>query len=364
MSRDDTFLKICFLITNLAGGGAEKATVKAAELFCRYGHSVHLVLLENIINFKFNHKIKLKIISEKINKGLFGKLLMAYKLNRTFYEAESKEGKFDLVVSTLPFCDEIVSFAKIPYVHFRIANTPSAEIKILRKTSPIKAKRRLNRYKAIYNNQNIIAVSQGIKDDLINKIKIRSKISVIYNPFNFGHIKKLSSKPIPKNIKKPYLIHVGRFAAQKRHDLLLDAWKLLNLNMNLLLITNSPIDLKKIITEKGLTDSVKVIGFQENLYPYIYQSEMLILSSDREGLPNVLVEALICGTRVVSTDCPSGPREILTGTLKKFLVPLGNAQMLAKKIERSIELPKPKEIDLQKFSEVNFLKKYLALAKR
>ena len=73
---------------------SSKATVKAAELFCRYGHSVHLVLLENIINFKFNHKIKLKIISEKINKGLFGKLLMAYKLNRTFYEAESKEGKF------------------------------------------------------------------------------------------------------------------------------------------------------------------------------------------------------------------------------------------------------------------------------
>ncbi len=364
MSRDDTLLKICFLITNLGGGGAEKATVKAAELFCQNGHSVHLVLLENIIHFKFNRKIKLRIISKKINKGLFGKLLMAYKLNRTFYEAESKEGKFDLVVSTLPFCDEIVKFAKIPNVYFRIANTLSAEIKILKKISLIKAKRRLNRYKANYNNQNIIAVSQGVKDDLLNNIKIRSKISVIYNPFNFCHIKKLSSKPIPKNIKKPYLIHVGRFEAQKRHDLLLDAWKLLNLNMDLLLMTNSSMDLERMISDRGLDDSVKIIGFQENPYPYIYQSEMLILSSDREGLPNVLVEALICGTRVVSTDCPSGPSEILTGTLKKFLAPVGNPQLLAKKIERSIKLPKPKGIDLQEFSEVNFYKKYMALAKR
>ncbi len=357
-------MRFCFLITDLAVGGAEKATIKVAELLYQNGHSVQLVLLQNVVNFKLNHKIKLKIISDKIKKGLFGKYLIAYKLNRFFYEVEKKDGKFNLVISTLPFCDEIVKIAKIPNVYFRIANTLSAEIKNLKKSSTIKAKRRLNRYKTNYNNQNIIAVSQGVKDDLLNNIKIKSKISVIYNPFNFDRIKKLSIRPIPKSIKKPYVIHIGRFSAQKRHDLLLDAWKILGLNMKLLLMTNPSIDLEKMISDRGLKGSVKIIGFQDNPYSFIYQSEMLILSSDREGMPNVLVEALICGTRVISTDCPSGPSEILTGPLKNCLVPVNNAQLLAKKIRRLINLPKPKSISLKKFSEKTFLKKYLALAER
>ncbi|CAM8373131.1 RfaG Glycosyltransferase [Candidatus Methylopumilus planktonicus] len=364
MYRDNNPLKICFFITNLCVGGAEKATIKAAELLRQNGHSVHLVLLENIVNFKFNREIKCKIIYDKIKKGLIGKYLMAYKLNRTFCEIERKEGKFNLVVSTLPFCDDIVKAANIPNVYFRIANTLSAEIKNLKISSAVRAERRLKRYKLNYNNQKIIAVSQGVKDDLLNNIKIKSKISVIHNPFNFGHIKKLSSKPIPKNIKKPYVIHVGRFSAQKRHDLLLDAWKLLGLSMNLLLMTNPSVKLERMISERGLDDSVKVIGFKENPYPYIYHSEMLILCSDREGLPNVLVEALVCGTRVISTDCPSGPREILTGALKNCLIPVNNAQLLAKRIKALLKLPKPKDFDLQSFSEKAFLRKYMALARR
>ena len=353
-------MKFCFLISNLDGGGAQKATIKAAELLCQEGYFVQLVLLENHISFKFNRKIKLKIISEKMKGGLFGKYLMAYKLNKAFYEIEKKKGKFDLVISTLPLCDEIVRIAKIPNVYFRIANTLGSEIESLKKQNPNKANRKLSRYKACYNNQKIIAVSEGVKKDLINNIRIKSDISVIYNPFNFSHIRKLASKSI--HIKKPYLIHVGRFSGQKRHDLLLDAWKLMNLNMKLLLMTNTSKDLEEMILERGLTNSVKIIGFQKNPYPYIYQSEMLVLSSDREGLPNVLVEALICGTRVISTDCPSGPSEILNGGLKKFLVPVDSAQLLAKKIKQFIKLPKPKGCDLQRFSDKTFLKKYIALA--
>jgi glycosyltransferase involved in cell wall biosynthesis len=320
------------------------------------------VLLENIINFKFHRKIKLKIISEKIKGGLIRKYLMAYKLRKAFNDIEKKEGKFDLLISTLPFCDEIVKIAKIRDIHFRIANTLGSEIESLKKLNPNKANRRLSRYKALYNSQKIIAVSQGVRDDLVNTLKIKSDISVIYNPFNFSSIRKLASKPILKNIKKPYLIHVGRFASQKRHDLLLDAWKLANLNMQLLLITNKSKALEEMIFEKGLNNSVKIIGFQKNPYPYIRQSEMLILCSDRCGLPNVLVEGLICGTRVISSDCPSGPSEILTGNLKKFLFAPGSPQSLAKHIKHFIKLPKPKGFSLERFSDKNFIKKYLALA--
>ena len=355
-------MRFCFCITNLSIGGAEKAILKAAELLFLDGHSVQLILLENQIDFKFDRNIKLKIISEKAKKDLFGKYLMAYKLNRAFYEIEKKEGKFNLIVSTLRFCDEVVKIARIPNVYFRIANTLSAEIESLMKLNKNKATRRLNRYKTNYNKQNIIAVSQGVKDDLLNNIKIKSNITVIYNPFNFSNIKKLAFKSALVNIETPYILYVGRFAAEKRYDVLLDAWQLLRLNMKLLLMTNPSKEIQKMINERGLKESVQIIGCKDNPYPYMHQSEMLILTSDREGFPNVLVEGLICGTRVISTDCPSGPREILTGDLEKFLVPMNNPQLLAKKIKHFIGLPKPKKINLQAFSNEAFLKKYIALA--
>jgi glycosyltransferase involved in cell wall biosynthesis len=70
-------------------------------------------------------------------------------------------------------------------------------------------------------------------------------------------------------------------------------------------------------------------------------AELLVLSSDREGMPNVLVEALACGTRVVSTDCPSGPREVLRGDLARWLVAVDDAPALAEKMRAALAAPRP-----------------------
>jgi glycosyltransferase involved in cell wall biosynthesis len=84
-----------------------------------------------------------------------------------------------------------------------------------------------------------------------------------------------------------------------------------------------------------------VAGFRRNPYPWIARAELLVLCSDHEGMPNVLLEALACGTRIVSTDCPSGPREVMEGDLARYLVPCADADALARAMRAALLAPRP-----------------------
>ncbi len=117
------------------------------------------------------------------------------------------------------------------------------------------------------------------------------------------------------------------------------------------------------ISRRGLSDRVSVAGFQANPYPWIRGADLLILCSDHEGLPNVLVESLICGTPVVSTDCPSGPREILASDFPESLVPRGDAAALANAIERNLAATvNIDEVDLSRFGKANAARAFEALS--
>jgi len=159
------------------------------------------------------------------------------------------------------------------------------------------------------------------------------------------------------------VLHVGRFMPQKRHDLLLDAFKQAGLAHKLVLLTEPTALLTSLINESGLEKQVLVAGFRRNPYPWMRAAEMLVLSSDREGMPNVLVEALICGTRVVSTDCPSGPREILKGELARGLVPTGDAAALAAAMRTMLAAPRADASAVTaEFTQERMVSAYEALA--
>lgn len=323
-------MKFALITTNLRGGGAEKAMAKLAALLAGRGHTAHLVLLEHLVEHAVPADVQLSSLTQPgqtASKGYISKRLLAMRLRRHMARLAGRQ-PFDLTLSTLPFADEVSKLAGLPRLWHRIANTLSAEIDKLAIHSPGKSVRRLEKYRQLYGQGRLVAVSDGVANDL-RRIGISPRrIERIYSPFDAVAIRRQATEPT-KLPGKPYILHVGRFAPQKRHDLLLDAFCTLPPDHQLVLLCHDDIALQAMIDARVLDGRVTVAGFQPNPYPWIAGADLLVLCSDHEGMPNVLVEALLLGTPVVSTDCPSGPREVLHGGIFGRLVPCGDSAALA-----------------------------------
>lgn len=322
-------MKFALITTNLRGGGAEKAMIKLAALLAERGHEAHLILLEHVVEHAVPAGILLSALTppgRTAGKGYLGKRLLAMRLKRHLTHLAGRH-PFNLILTTLPFADEVSKLAGLPRLWHRIANTLSAEIDKLARRSPAKAAQRLGKYRKLYGNGQLIAVSDGVAEDLARMNIGPRRIERVYSPFDSAMLRRQSAEPaeLPG---KPFILHIGRFAPQKRHDLLLDAFRNLPPDHLLVLLCHDAPALQAMIEEHGLVGRVTVAGFQPNPYPWIAAADLLVLCSDHEGMPNVLVEALLLGTPVVSTDCPSGPHEVLRGGACGHLVPCGEADAL------------------------------------
>ena len=192
----------------------------------------------------------------------------------------------------------------------------------------------------------IIAVSNGVADDLSTMLKLkRNQINVIYNPVVSEHLIKNSREPVDHpwltSNKVPVILGVGRLTEAKNFNALIHAFSIVVASIPARLIIlgegEQRDSLETIIDQLNLADQVDLPGFTNNPYPYMRCADLFVLSSIWEGLPTVLIEALSCGTKVVSTDCPSGPREILENGKWGTLVPVNNAEELANAMIFSLE---------------------------
>ncbi|NLD95439.1 MAG: glycosyltransferase, partial [Fibrobacter sp.] len=192
----------------------------------------------------------------------------------------------------------------------------------------------------------VVAVSKGVASDLVEKVGVpKSIVRVIYNPTVdeeiFSLMRERASHPWLGDEGPPVLLSVGRLTAQKRFDVLLRAVSIVRRHRPVRAIIlgdgGERSRLGSLAGELGLGDCVSLPGLEKNPYSYMARARLYVMSSAWEGFPNALVEALACGLSVVSTDCPSGPREILAvnelgagsyGTL----VPVDDPQMLAEGI--------------------------------
>ena len=140
----------------------------------------------------------------------------------------------------------------------------------------------------------------------------------------------------------PVVISAGRLAVEKGYPDLIAAMKLVNQSMpvRLLMLGEGPMhaQLQHLIDEAGLQDRIQLLGYQANPYKYYARSRLFVLASYLEGLPNVLVEAMACGCAVVSTDCPTGPREVLQNLEVGRLVPMRSPQAMADAIAEMLEV--------------------------
>lgn len=346
-------MRFGFVVTNLAGGGAEKAVLNIGAGLAERGHRVDLILIEP----KTEHPVPPGLTHHVLGatlKGWLGKRLAAWKLRGLLSGLERGE-RFTLLVSTLPFADEVTLLAGAREHWCRIANTLSAEVARL---EPATGVRRMARYRRMYGARPLIAVSQGVAEDLRGACGIPARVETVPNPFDWEAIRRLA-KAEASLPKPPYILHAGRFSGQKRHDLLLDAFSRLEAEERLVLLTEKDPRLERMIAERGLGARVQVAGFQQNPYPWIAGARLLVLCSDHEGLPNVLIEAIALGVPVVSTDCPSGPREILGAALPGQLVPRGDATALAEAMARTLAAPPDvSRVDLQRYAKDRVLAAY------
>ena len=164
------------------------------------------------------------------------------------------------------------------------------------------------------------------------------RITAIKNPVTTAEMIREAHTPVDhpwlsKNFDEPVLITVGRLTKNKDHQTLLEAFRLINdtTPSRLLILGEGPerASLEKIIAETGMADRVQLPGFVDTPWAWMAKSSLFVLSSFAEGSGNVLTEAMAVGTPVVSTDCPSGPSEMLDGGRIAPLVPVGDAEALA-----------------------------------
>jgi glycosyltransferase involved in cell wall biosynthesis len=201
----------------------------------------------------------------------------------------------------------------------------------------------------------VVAVSRGAADDLAKTTGFpRDRVEVIYNPVITPAPLALSRKapdhPWFAPGQPPVILGVGRLTRQKDFPTLVRAFAEVRRHCPARLIILGEGEERPLLTglagELGVADDVALPGFRDDALAYMTGAAVFVLSSAWEGLPTVLIEALAAGTRVVSTDCPSGPREILQGGRLGALVPVGDAAALAKAIRDGMEggaLPVPPE---------------------
>ncbi len=324
--------KITFFIPSLRGGGAERVFVNLANEFANNGFDVDLVLVQKEGPYLGEVDKKIKIIDLKSKRVLFALIPLIFYL---------RKNKPSHILSTLTHANIIAIIAKkISLVNSKIiirqeiyfSSIPSNKLKLIASF--------------VYRKSDVVvALSKDMADNLIKNINInKNQLVVINNPIIEKIEKEFSdviSHPFFRNKEGKIILSIGRLSEQKDFRNLILSFSQIREESNAKLIIlgegDERINLNKLIKELNLEEYIDMPGFINNPYKYMANSDLFVLSSKYEGFPNVLIESLACGIPIISTDCPSGPREILDDGKYGKLVPVGDVDALAKAIGESLK---------------------------
>ena len=333
--------RISILLPNLAGGGAERVQLDLAQEFARVGHEVEFVLLP-----------------------AKGRLL------------EEALASFSIVDLATPRARS-VPYALVRYLRERRPDALLAAMWPLTVIAPVAQCLSGHRCTVVVSEHNTLSVQYGgwgwlhraalrastalgyrlahrrvcVSSGVMEDIAILSGLSssmfdVIYNP--------IPSRPEPSVIALSdaelmwagppgaRILTVGSIKAQKNHPLLLQAFARIDKPDARLMFVGEGSEREAMLSlavKLGVADRVIFAGFQPDPTPFYKTADLFVLSSDYEGFGNVIVEAMACGTPVFSTDCPSGPREILDGGRYGRLVPVRDSIRLTDAIVESLHAP-------------------------
>ncbi|CAA6804571.1 MAG: Alpha-1,4-N-acetylgalactosamine transferase PglJ (EC [uncultured Sulfurovum sp.] len=307
---------LSILIYSLAGGGAERVvSILLDEL--KVDYEITLVLMCDKIDYEIPKDIKM-VFLENSNpyehgiKKLFKLPLLAWRYKKL---CESHNVDISLALMSRPSYIAILSKIFGNKVKNIISERTTPSMMYGKKNILSKVNKFL--IKKLYPKADwIIANAEGNRLDLINNFAINpQKISTIPNLFDLKKIAMLSTTPVDDIDFTPFtFVTVGRLDQGKNHKLMINAFAKLENTSSQLLILGEGSEREALqvqIEALGLSKRVVLLGFDNNPYKYFSKSDVFVFSSNYEGFPNVIVEALACNLPVISTDCKSGPREIL-----------------------------------------------------
>jgi len=297
--------KVYFILQTLSGGGSEKVNITLANNLDKNIYDISIVLINKTGEFLKDVSEQINIID--LNISLSMRILSIPLLMRLFYKT-----KPDYVFSNLGYLNAILGII-IPLWR--------KKIKFIARESNILSKKGYGYignflFRLFYKNfDKIVAQSNDMSNDLIYNYKIPSnKVIIINNPINFYAINDKLKEELKFSIKGHFKIFaIGRLRAAKGFDKLLIALSKINIEYHLTILGQGEeeISLKRLATQLKIRSNVSFIGFKKNPYKYMKEADLVILSSLYEGFPNVVLEAMACGTPVLANNCPGGVNEII-----------------------------------------------------
>jgi GalNAc-alpha-(1->4)-GalNAc-alpha-(1->3)-diNAcBac-PP-undecaprenol alpha-1,4-N-acetyl-D-galactosaminyltransferase len=324
---------ILMVIMSLGGGGAERICTLMAGGLAGRGYPVSIVTLDNPVQDAYplypavqRHRLDLGHGSSGLVSAFVNNARRVKQLRRRFRESAP-----DLVIS---FIDEIniLSILAAAPLNLPVIATQRADPSMY-DSGPVWS--RLRRY-AYPKAACVMSISAGV-DRFFSWIP-EERREVIHNPLAPQAI-AASRQPPPPRPDRPYMVAMGRLVDQKGFDLLLQAFAKIagkhpDVDLKILGEGENRKALESQRAELGLDDRVLMPGRIDDPFPVLRAASLFVLSSRTEGFGNVLTEAMVCGLPVLSTDCPSGPTEIIRDGEDGIIVPSEDVEALASAMDR------------------------------
>ncbi len=364
--------KILFYHPEFSDGGAEKTNLLVSEELSK---KYEIFYISNFFSNKYNEEIK-KMGIKKIK-------LSANRTITSFFEISKiiKKINPDIIFSVQMHANILMLLINL----FLFKN--NLKIICCERLSPksyygnLKGKIILILAYLLYKNaKKIICNSKGLANE-IKKLTNSKNITFIYNPTLKQKLKRLADKfkvneyPFKNKKNRKIIISIGRLDKTKNQMMLLKAVNYLRSKENLSVVFigegNKKKDLIKYSEEINFNKNLYFLGFKKNPFPYLVKSDLFILTSNYEGLPNVLIESMSLNVPIISTNCPSGPKEILLNGKAGFLVNTNDYKTLSNRINLFLDKPKifyKKKLfykkSLKRFSSKKSLQQYANIVRK
>ncbi|SHF32637.1 Glycosyltransferase involved in cell wall bisynthesis [Lampropedia hyalina DSM 16112] len=341
-------MHIAVYLPSLRGGGAERVMVTLANGFAARGHQVDLVLVQAEGPYLAEVVPAVRIVNLNRKRVMASLLPLVRYLRRERPEA---------MLSALNHANIIAILAR------RLAGVKTRLVVSERNSlSSLSTGKQGQLFKWLMRTfytwaDGVIAVSRGIAQEMNTQLGLpMHTITSIPNPVDLQAIQQQAqirpNHPWLGAGQPPVILAVGRLEPQKDYPTLLQAFAKLRESENARLVIlgegSQREPLQAHIARLNLQDSVTMPGFQDNPFAWMAACTVYVMSSRYEGFPNSLVQAMACGVPVVSTNCPTGPAEILEDGKWGELVSVGDADALALAIARMLHTPEAGEKSLQR----------------